>query len=99
MAIVTVTTPSGFQYQEWWGGANNVNVTKTETFNSGSKVVFYFNSIGNEETCVEVNAWRAQTVSELKGGNIIVNDYYDTSKEGTAKYPAPDLSGSCWGPR
>lgn len=96
MAIVTVTMPSGFQYQEWWGGPNNPDVSKVETFNSGSKVVFYFNTIGNKDTCVEVNAYRAQTVSELKGGTIIVNDYYDTSKEGSVKYPAPELSGPCW---
>jgi CD109 antigen len=100
MAIVTVNLPSGFQYQEWWGGPNNPDVSKVETFNSNSKVVFYFNSIGNKESCVEVNAYRAQTVSQLKGGTIIVNDYYDTAKEGTAKFDAPDTTQSCyWGPR
>jgi CD109 antigen len=96
MAIITVALPSGFQYQEWWGGPNNPDVTKVETLNSGSKVVFYFNTIRNKPSCVDVNAYRAQTVTELKGGTIIVNDYYDTSKEGSAKYPAPDLGGSCW---
>lgn len=80
MAIVRVKMPSGFQYQEWWGGPNNPEVSKTEVTNQGSLVTFYFNTIGNKPSCVDVNAYRFTYVSELKGGNVIVNDYYDTCK-------------------
>lgn len=80
MAIVRVKMPSGFRYEQWWGGPNNPDVSKVEVTNSGSLVTFYFNTIGNKDSCIDVNAYRYNFVSELKGGTIVVNDYYDTCK-------------------
>lgn len=79
MAIMTITMPSGFVYMDYYPQANP-DVSKVEVTNQGTKVTFYFNSIGNEASCINVNAYRAKFVRDLKGGTIEVNDYYDTSK-------------------
>lgn len=79
MAIMTVSMPSGFVYQDFFP-QNNPDVSKVEVSNQESLVTFYFNSIGNKFSCVSVNAYRKKTVRDLKGGTIEVNDYYDTSE-------------------
>lgn len=79
MAIMEITMPSGFVYNQW-NSVNNPDVSKVETSNQGSKVTYYFNSFSNKPSCVSVNAYRAKFVAELKGGTIQVFDYYDTCK-------------------
>jgi CD109 antigen len=78
MALIRVKMPSGFRYEQWWGDSGNDNVSRTEVSNGGTLVTFYVNSIGNTASCVKVNAYRYSTLTQLKGGTIIVNDYYDT---------------------
>jgi len=82
MAIMIVSMPSGFVYNEWQS-QSNPDVSRTEVSNQGSKVTFYFNSISNANSCVSVNAYRSKFVAELKPASIEVYDYYDTCKEQT----------------
>ncbi len=95
MAVATVYLPSGYQYREWYGGVNNKDVTKVETFNSNTKVNIYFNKFEETESCFDINAYRGLTVANLKGGSITVFDFYDTSKEGSASFEAPSVFGEC----
>ncbi|XP_070502463.1 CD109 antigen-like [Chironomus tepperi] len=94
MAIMIVNMPSGFMFSGQL--QSNPDISRTETINQGSQVIFYFNSFTNKESCALVDAYRTSFVTDLKGGTIEVYDYYDTSKQGMTSYPAPDLGKGCY---
>jgi CD109 antigen len=79
MATMEVSMPSGFVFQESFGN-QNPDVSRVESTNQGSLVTYYFNKISQKQTCVSVNAYRSRTVTQLKGGSIVIHDYYDTCK-------------------
>jgi CD109 antigen len=78
MAIMEVTLPSGFYYQNNGFKDLNPEVSKVEVSEQGSKIIFYFNSISGKNSCVSIQAYRARFVIDVKGSTIVVHDYYDT---------------------
>lgn len=77
MAIVRIKMPSGFQYS--WSQAN-FPIKRTETSTDRGFATLYFDSFSNQPTCINTNGYRTSTVYSIKGGYIMVNDYYDTSR-------------------
>lgn len=82
MAIMEVRLPSGFIYQQaWWNPNPNPDISKIETYESNTVVVYYFNNISNKGTCVTLDAYRSGEVGNLKPGTVQVTDYYDTCEK------------------
>ncbi|KAG5669928.1 hypothetical protein PVAND_000218 [Polypedilum vanderplanki] len=83
MAIMEVRLPSSFIYKP-----SNMDmsgeVSKVQSFESGTIIVYYINRITNDGGCINLNAYRNCQVFDIKPGTIKINDYYDTSKEGSA---------------
>jgi hypothetical protein len=59
---------------------NNLSFQKLETKHDDSVVIIYFKSIGEEELCPTLSAFRVQKVAKQKPSSILVYDYYDTGK-------------------
>jgi CD109 antigen len=79
MAIMEVRMPSGyFYYEAWWIRNSGSDVSKIETYEGSTVIVFYLNSVSNNGTCVTFGAGRTFEVFGLKPGSIVINDYYDT---------------------
>jgi hypothetical protein len=64
----------------FWLSPINLLFQKVETKHDDTVVIIYFKSIGEEELCPTLSAFRVQKVAKQKPSSILVYDYYDTGK-------------------
>ncbi|XP_055632694.1 thioester-containing protein 1 allele R1-like [Toxorhynchites rutilus septentrionalis] len=79
LAMVEVFFPSGFVADE-----NSVQelshkhqIRKTELRFAATSVVVYYDSLGSDQSCFQVTAYRRYKVAEIHPANVVVYDYYD----------------------
>ncbi|KAG5674213.1 hypothetical protein PVAND_004193 [Polypedilum vanderplanki] len=90
MALMEIKMPSGYYYYDaWWINNQNSDISKIETYEDYTVVDIYFNSISSKRTCVTFGAGKSYDIVGLKPGTIVVNDYYDTSKQGSTSFSIP----------
>ncbi|KAG5684469.1 hypothetical protein PVAND_013703 [Polypedilum vanderplanki] len=90
MAIMEVRMPTGYYYYDaWWLNNAKSGISKTETYESKTVVIFYFDNIQGTGSCVTFAAGQTAAVADLKPGSISINDYYDTSKQGSSSFAIP----------
>jgi len=93
MAIMEVNLPSGFEFDadSLEDLKNKVTaVMRYDLEDGNTKADIYFNSIGRENTCVDLKATRVFKVAKPAQPYVQVYDYYDTTKKARAFYNPPD---------
>ncbi|XP_077982153.1 CD109 antigen-like isoform X2 [Glandiceps talaboti] len=96
MAVMEVGVPSGFYAIEESltklinNGENKLKRTEQED----RKVVFYFDEIGPEETCVNFPVLRLAAVAKSQPTAVRVYDYYKPEKKGSVMYVSETLQNT-----
>lgn len=81
MAVMEVTMPSGFiiELEYLRELLNDLDLVKrTETKNSDTIAIVYFENIGRNELKISIRGVQAIEVNDLKPASITVYDYYDS---------------------
>ncbi|XP_054743836.1 thioester-containing protein 1 allele R1 isoform X6 [Anastrepha obliqua] len=89
MAVLEVSLPSGYTADSESFEAIEVvdSVKRTETKNSDSTVVVYFDSLtAGDVKCVPVKATKTHAVAKQKPAAVSIYDYYDTNRRATEYY-------------
>lgn len=92
MAIVSVETPSGFEYDSSELNQlrqSNNEIQRIDVNSHNNQASFYFNSINKEGVCFKVTLNRINCVYNLKPALINVYDYYQTDKATRYFYEIP----------
>lgn len=82
MAVMEVELPSGFTFDSdsMKDLKSTKNVKKVELENGDTTIVIYFDSLGSENICPEIKAYREHSVAKQKRVSVKVYDYYDNCK-------------------
>lgn len=65
-----------------------IHPQKVETENRGTRVIIYFDYIGEKEICPTLQAHKVYKVAEHKAASVIIYDYYDSSRRDRRFYDA-----------
>ncbi|KAK4337227.1 hypothetical protein RND71_043733 [Anisodus tanguticus] len=95
MAILEIDLPSGYKvdYENLMYNLEDSNkkIKKIETSRADTNVIFYFDSIKNDNTCVDVPAGRINRVANSKPRAIKLYDYYNKVETSRIFYEPPSL--------
>lgn len=90
MAVMEINLPSGYTVDKDSLPAllRVTDVKRVESKDGDSKVVIYFDSLGNTDVCPTVKAYRTYRVAKQKPTAVRVYDYYDLSRSARSFYQA-----------